>query len=1199
MKEFLKKQKNRRGSAGFTLVELLVAVAILGVAVTAIGGFLISGIRSYSSTSAEAKLQNEAQMAVNQIEDIVIDAGLGVSYNVVTSSGDHFVENDGGAPEGEAITAKYLYVFNWNDARDKVEALLIKYDPTEQKLYYYESEVANATGGDGASLTIAMAMDVTAVTDWALLAEGVTDFSIDMSQYASTKQIHGTLSLEKRNKTYTTAINITLRNDVLVNAERISEIYERVDVVEITTITGIELRTSTNSTMKGGNIQLSTKVTGTGYPSQSIYRWTVEEVTGGTAGKDENGFITITGEVLSDVMLFDSLTENASYPVIIDPSTKVLNVSTACNATTLKITAYCFGKDAEGNYLSASRYINVKSIASVTLQPTPDYNDPANDTLDKTNNTFAAASYSVAMDTKADASTQPEVYKITAYPGNKIKFAGAVIGEGNSLDAEDQRLTWEIKNMTSGVTAELDGTEVNIGRYSQQGSFIVEITPVLNTNIKVQYLVNVGTKYDSNNNALKILNAGNANRGGSRALGLTMNGFQVDELSDYDWSIEAITANSGVQLNPGSNSATISSNGVVTVSNGLAYGLEYQITVKAAMKSNPEIMATTVVNVPAVKLELTKETIQSSKGAVIYSLNDTSSQANYYRSVGGESLECVVTGIENYELTWKVATETNANAYAAITPNKSFITGDTGTNTVGSRVNSATLSISNDEVVQYLYVKVSLNGDASFYDTLYVTLYGGSTNQASFTGLKADRTAIYRGDEVKITPEGSGTRFRMTDVSDWNIDSPSNKTGLTLTQNADGTATLKVTDSFKPTSTTNETIKISAKYLDGQTQVVSITVYKNPVLDAKFTFTNDKNATVTSILRGQELKVTMSGLTFDRNTTATWAITGLKYQNNDDRNRVQIKPSSSTVAYIAIMNFEFDLSNHADNEIYFTLTGKVNGRNQTVEGSIKVTPVSISVSGPTTATTNNAATYTYTAEVSGIYSGANFSQNLGDMKPYVNAYLPITWKFGTSANTDRTRQYTNNVENWTVTLKSTQDTLKSTASFALSNRNNVRTDTDFYVNATVGVANVGSFTNGTQGGTKFTVTGPSVSEILTNPTKISSGWGYNNDVMIGGDTKNDFCWYGDWHKKHTATYNKNTSATSGATYYRVKYGVHNNGNVIGKDHYKYDTNYSYYARYNNTWYKWYNNGWVKVSDTEKYPNDNSRLLKDVLNLFLS
>ena len=103
MKKFLKNH------FGFTLIELVVAFAILGVASLAIGGFFVSSSRSYASSSSETGLQYEAQMALNQIEGKLIDATLGVNYNLYNGS-HNFVEADKTVAN---LQSKILYIFDY------------------------------------------------------------------------------------------------------------------------------------------------------------------------------------------------------------------------------------------------------------------------------------------------------------------------------------------------------------------------------------------------------------------------------------------------------------------------------------------------------------------------------------------------------------------------------------------------------------------------------------------------------------------------------------------------------------------------------------------------------------------------------------------------------------------------------------------------------------------------------------------------------------------------------------------------------------------------------------------------------------------------------------------------------------------------------------------------------------------------------
>lgn len=78
MKKLLK--KCRLGTAGLTLIELIVSMAILAVIGTAIGGAMYVSSRSYTRGSSEINVQEEAQVASNLICDWIMDA-TAVSVN--------------------------------------------------------------------------------------------------------------------------------------------------------------------------------------------------------------------------------------------------------------------------------------------------------------------------------------------------------------------------------------------------------------------------------------------------------------------------------------------------------------------------------------------------------------------------------------------------------------------------------------------------------------------------------------------------------------------------------------------------------------------------------------------------------------------------------------------------------------------------------------------------------------------------------------------------------------------------------------------------------------------------------------------------------------------------------------------------------------------------------------------------------------
>jgi len=67
-------KKVRLGSAGLTLVELVISLAILAIVGIAVGGAMYVSSRSYATGTAEINVQEEAQVASNLISDWLMDA---------------------------------------------------------------------------------------------------------------------------------------------------------------------------------------------------------------------------------------------------------------------------------------------------------------------------------------------------------------------------------------------------------------------------------------------------------------------------------------------------------------------------------------------------------------------------------------------------------------------------------------------------------------------------------------------------------------------------------------------------------------------------------------------------------------------------------------------------------------------------------------------------------------------------------------------------------------------------------------------------------------------------------------------------------------------------------------------------------------------------------------------------------------------
>lgn len=158
----------RKDRKGLTLVELICAVAILGVISATVGGAMVVATHTYRSGTIETAMQSEAQFTINSIESLIIDATNTVEYsgNVLTIT-----------------NVDYTYV--------------ITYDTVAKELRYSQSD--SVTGA--------------VIVSNELLAQHVAHFDAFTDDFPVTRNVRLELTLENEGKSFTTAYNITSRNN--------------------------------------------------------------------------------------------------------------------------------------------------------------------------------------------------------------------------------------------------------------------------------------------------------------------------------------------------------------------------------------------------------------------------------------------------------------------------------------------------------------------------------------------------------------------------------------------------------------------------------------------------------------------------------------------------------------------------------------------------------------------------------------------------------------------------------------------------------------------------------------------------------------------------------------------------------------------------------------------------------------------------
>lgn len=348
-------KRMRKDQRGFTIVELLIAIAILAIVVAAVCGFILVGSRSYASANSDISVQQEAQLALNQMSDVLIDTTRSVNYAGYDASGKPVLALKDSEFGFEPV-GKSLIMYNGIP----VETTPVGGTPTttiepgngnkhyhfywnkdEETLYYAEIDVL--PDDIDAENHVKARFPAFGDPGWVVLAEHVTKFEVDLTQVEEKRVVQLELTFVNGKREYNTSNNVTIRNKVGVNDAEIGPLDRSKSL-------SLLLKESLVILEPGETYHFSTpKITGQNVTDKSV-TW---EIVGGSA-------------------------QTAAGSTFIDRDNGVLKIAVSEEEEKFEVEVKTKAKDSEDEQASKKVEVRIKRVTGVGLNKTYD-EDATND----------------------------------------------------------------------------------------------------------------------------------------------------------------------------------------------------------------------------------------------------------------------------------------------------------------------------------------------------------------------------------------------------------------------------------------------------------------------------------------------------------------------------------------------------------------------------------------------------------------------------------------------------------------------------------------------------------------------------------------------------------------------------------------------------------------------------------------------------
>lgn len=286
---------------GFTLIEMIVTVAIIAIFSGVVVTFIGTGSGVYRNTSSNSKVQMETQETFDKIEDLIIDANRSLYY--ANGSGSNIgaeIKNDIKEKGGTNSTGNKTFIscneYENSDGTSQYIYDVLDWQSSDGKIYYSRSEYTAQSSNDNSENEDQDDTDVQSFSDESgenavsdggdapvkvknkkplikrsVLASGILDFRADVSKVESDKIVRFQLTTESGNKQIQTLHSVSLRNNV--DLKKPADAFNNAEATDV----GIKIINAPESMDPGESFMLAYGLTGNGTIDPTTVTWTVVE----------------------------------------------------------------------------------------------------------------------------------------------------------------------------------------------------------------------------------------------------------------------------------------------------------------------------------------------------------------------------------------------------------------------------------------------------------------------------------------------------------------------------------------------------------------------------------------------------------------------------------------------------------------------------------------------------------------------------------------------------------------------------------------------------------------------------------------------------------------------------------------------------------------------------------------------------------